>query len=550
MLLSLALFAGAASAVPQMGWNSWNKFACEITEELIKDTADALVSTGLAELGYKYVNLDDCWQAAERDASGMIQADPTRFPSGMTALGEYIHSKGLKFGIYSSAGFKTCQGFPASLGLEETDARAYAAWGVDYLKYDNCYEDHGLPKTRYGEMKKALESSGREIFYSLCEWGRENPAVWAPGIGANSWRISSDIRDEWSSIISRVEIDGSLWRYSGEGLGWNDPDMLEVGNGGCSQAEYRAHFSLWAMLKAPMIIGNDVRTLSTKVMEILGNKEVLAVSQDALGHQARRVWSDTTQHLAKSTHFGDKVIATKCSAGKGYEDAKEDQDWVLSDEGTIMSSSTGRCLSEVSFEDALTLAETAFGAEAVHSNRSELMHSVTTADCSTATLWDAGQYIGGSIVSRSSQLCLEVAKEDFLPVVQGKRVQTAPCHDLFGKQFLDVTEHQSWTAPGSALLNLYQRQCLTVDRDAFSGVAEEVWMTPMSGGSVAVLLLNKSPVERLMTLDGSVVGLSGGKYAMRDLWRGEDLIRSMSADQSEQFLVKSHDAVMLKLTPA
>ncbi|KAJ1411911.1 glycoside hydrolase superfamily [Ochromonadaceae sp. CCMP2298] len=368
----------------RQGWNSWNKFACEITEELIKDTADALVSTGLAELGYKYVNLDDCWQAAERDASGMIQADPTRFPSGMTALGEYIHSKGLKFGIYSSAGFKTCQGFPASLGLEETDARAYAAWGVDYLKYDNCYEDHGLPKTRYGEMKKALESSGREIFYSLCEWGRENPAVWAPGIGANSWRISSDIRDEWSSIISRVEIDGSLWRYSGEGLGWNDPDMLEVGNGGCSQAEYRAHFSLWAMLKAPMIIGNDVRTLSTKVMEILGNKEVLAVSQDALGHQARRVWSDTTQHLAKSTHFGDK----------------------------------------------------------------------------------------------------------------------------------------------------------------------EVWMTPMSGGSVAVLLLNKSPVERLMTLDGSVVGLSGGKYAMRDLWRGEDLIRSMSADQSEQFLVKSHDAVMLKLTPA
>jgi alpha-galactosidase len=165
-------------------------------------------------MGYNFVNLDDCWQASTRNADGTIQADPTRFPSGMKALGDYIHSKGLKFGVYSSAGFKTCQAFPASLGLEELDAASYASWGVDYLKYDNCYQDHGIPTSRYGAMRTALDNSGRDVFYSLCEWGRENPAAWAPEL-ADSWRISGDIRDEWRSVIERAEIETSLWRYSG-----------------------------------------------------------------------------------------------------------------------------------------------------------------------------------------------------------------------------------------------------------------------------------------------------------------------------------------------
>lgn len=182
------------SSTPQMGWNSWNKFACNISEDLIKETADALVSTGLSSLGYNYINLDDCWQASTRDEYGYIQADKARFPSGIKSLSDYIHSKGLKFGIYSSAGFKTCQGYPASLGLEDQDAKMYAEWGIDYLKYDNCYQDHGLPQIRYEAMKSALVNSGRDIFYSLCEWGRENPAVWASEIGANSWRVSGDIR--------------------------------------------------------------------------------------------------------------------------------------------------------------------------------------------------------------------------------------------------------------------------------------------------------------------------------------------------------------------
>jgi alpha-galactosidase len=254
---------------------------------LIKETADALVSSGLSELGFVHLNLDDCWHSAQRDSKGRVQADPTRFPSGLKALGDYIHSKGLKFGIYSSAGFKTCQGFPASLGLEQIDVQSYVDWGVDYLKYDNCYQDYGKPETRYAVMSDALQNTGRDIFYSLCEWGRENPAVWASDIGAQSWRISGDISDDWKSIVSRAEITASLWRYSGPGRGWNDPDMLEVGNGKCNTDEYQSHFSLWTILKSPLIIGNDIRSMSLDVLEMLSNKEVIAINQDALGRQGR-----------------------------------------------------------------------------------------------------------------------------------------------------------------------------------------------------------------------------------------------------------------------
>lgn len=213
------------------GWNSWNKFACNISETLIKETADSLVSSGLAALGYNYLNLDDCWQSSARDASGRVQPDPTRFPSGLKALGDYIHSKGLKFGIYSSAGFKTCQAFPASLGMEDIDVQAYVEWGVDYLKFDNCYTDGGSPLNRFTPMSQALADVERPIFFSLCEWGYENPAAWASSIAGNSWRISEDIKDNYLSIVTRASTDASLWRYAGPTLGWNDPDMLEVGNG-------------------------------------------------------------------------------------------------------------------------------------------------------------------------------------------------------------------------------------------------------------------------------------------------------------------------------
>lgn len=536
-LTCLSLFFNCAD----QGWNSWNKFACDITEDLIKATADALVDTGLASLGYNYVNLDDCWQASTRDSAGFIQADSTRFPSGLKSLGDYIHAKGLKFGIYSSAGFKTCQAFPASLGLEEVDAASYAAWGVDYLKYDNCYQDNGLPPKRYGAMHNALVGSGREVFYSLCEWGRENPAAWAPAIGADSWRTTGDIKDEWRSIIERAEITASLWRYSGPTSGWNDPDMLEVGNGGCSDEEYRTHFSLWAMLKAPMIIGNDIRNFSTPdaansaTMEILGNKDVLAVSQDALGRQARITWSDTSVSLKASEDYGDKLIATKCASGTSgaYEDAPIDQEWSFEADGTIKSASTGLCLNE------MPLLEPG------------LLHEVSTADCTKATKWDVGKYMGGSIVSRASKKCLEVAKQDSSAVTQGKRVQTAPCqNDKTGD--IDITEHQSWTKPGLVMRNLYQRSCLTVDRDAATGVQQEAWASPLSDGALAVLLVNKGPSAASMTLSAVVAGISADDetvYSVRDLWQHADLSETFSASGSMQFQVNSHGVVMLKLTP-
>ncbi len=516
---------------------------------MIKETADALVSSGLADLGYNYINLDDCWQANARDAStGRINADTTRFPSGLKALGDYIHGKGLKFGIYSSAGFKTCQGYPASLGLEEIDAQAYADWQVDYLKYDNCYQDRGVPESRYGNMAKALQSTGRDIFYSLCEWGRENPATWASDIGAQSWRISGDIRDAWSSIRTRSEIGASLWRYSGPGRGWNDPDMLEIGNGQCTDDEYRTHFSLWAMLKAPLIVGNDIRIMSTNssIYSILSNKEVIAVNQDTLGLQGRIVWSDLSSSILPSKGYGDRLIAAKCSSGtKGaYEDAKIDQRWSVQADGTIKSASTGQCLVEM---DTVVFHD--ISSDSQHFDFTRPVRAVTTGDCATATQWTTQQYAGAGIVSRSSGLCLEVEKMEYLPITQGKRIQTAPCQNI-KDQVVDVREHQSWTTPNGELRNLYQRQCLTVDRDAFPGLQSEVWSAPLADGSLAVLIVNKGPIESKLEISTAMLGLTKGIYSMRDLWQHKDLTEKLTADHSVPFLVKSHASVMLKVFKA
>jgi alpha-galactosidase len=269
-----------------MGWNSWNYFACNINEEVIKKTADILVDSGLAALGYNYVNIDDCWQT-ERDDNGKIVPDPVAFPSGMKALADYVHSKGLKFGLYSDAGHQTCAGRPGSHGYEDNDAQSYAEWGVDYLKYDNCFNDGTSPKVRYPKMRDALLKSGRDIFFSMCEWGVEDPAKWATPVG-NSWRTTQDISDNWDSFLEILDLQYGLEKYSGPG-GWNDPDMLEVGNGGMTDREYEAHFSLWALLKAPLLIGCDLTNMSEATRRLLGNTELIAINQDPLGKQGRRI---------------------------------------------------------------------------------------------------------------------------------------------------------------------------------------------------------------------------------------------------------------------
>ncbi|KAL7582286.1 alpha-galactosidase 3 [Lactuca sativa] len=272
---------------PQMGWNSRNFFACNINETLIKETADALISSGLADLGYNYVIIDDCWEALTRDAKGQLVPDPKTFPSGIKALADYVHGKGLKLGIYSSAGVFTCQVRPASLFHENDDAATWASWGVDYLKYDNCFNLGIKPIDRYPPMRDALNSTGRTIFYSLGEWGEDDPAQWGGNVG-NSWRTTDDIADTWESMTSIADLNDKWAAYAGPG-GWNDPDVLEVGNGGMSYLEYRSHFSIWALMKAPLLIGCDVRNMDEYTLEILSNKEVIAVNQDPIGMQGRRI---------------------------------------------------------------------------------------------------------------------------------------------------------------------------------------------------------------------------------------------------------------------
>jgi alpha-galactosidase len=307
------------AATPPMGWNSWNKFACDVNEDLIRQTADAMVSSGMKDAGYRYVIIDDCWQV-DRDSKGNIVADPKHFASGIKALADYVHAKGLKFGIYSDAGTKTCAGRPGSRGYEFQDARQYAAWGVDYLKYDWCNTSTQDAPSSYELMRAALDASGRAIVFSICEWGKNKPWLWAKKIG-NLWRTTGDIKDRWQGIqewkpgdccnygmTDILDRQDGLESYAGPGH-WNDPDMLEVGNGGMTTSEYRAHFSLWGILAAPLIAGNDLRDMTPQIREILTRKEVIAVDQDAAGIQGRRVRKNGDQEVwSKPLQDGSRAV--------------------------------------------------------------------------------------------------------------------------------------------------------------------------------------------------------------------------------------------------
>src|SRR5215213_7701301 len=298
LIFAFSNFAGAQkfenlALTPPMGWNSWNNFGCQVDEKLIRETADAIIARGMKDAGYAYVVIDDCWHG-ERDANGFIQPNKEHFPSGMKALGDYIHLKGLKFGIYSDVGAKTCGGKPGSRGHEYQDALVYASWGVDYLKYDWCNSEGLNPVGAYTTMRDALYKTGRPIVFSICEWGDNKPWEWAKPIG-HLWRTTGDITDcwdceenhgSWSSwgIMRILDKQKGLRIHARPGH-WNDPDMMEVGNSGLTTTESRAHFSLWAMLAAPLIAGNDVRRMTRETQAILTNKEVVAVDQDALGIQ-------------------------------------------------------------------------------------------------------------------------------------------------------------------------------------------------------------------------------------------------------------------------
>ncbi|HVH66908.1 MAG TPA: glycoside hydrolase family 27 protein [Gemmatimonadales bacterium] len=271
---------------PPMGWNSWNHFGCDVSAPLIRETADAMAKSGMRDAGYQYVVIDDCWQVA-RDGANRLVADSVRFPGGVKPLADYVHSKGLKFGIYTDAGRQTCQGRPGTYGYEELDARTFAEWGVDYVKEDWCYASGLDAPTQYAKFRDALAKTGRPIVFSICEWGSNQPWEWGPQTG-NLWRTTDDIGDRWASMIANLDLSTQYAHTAGPGH-WNDPDMLEVGNGGMTDDEYRAHFSLWALMAAPLMAGNDLRTMSAATRDILLNKEIIAVDQDPLGKQGMLV---------------------------------------------------------------------------------------------------------------------------------------------------------------------------------------------------------------------------------------------------------------------
>jgi alpha-galactosidase len=306
--------ANGLALTPPMGWNSWNKFGCDIDEKKVRGVADAIASNGMRDAGYRYVVIDDCWQGA-RDAHGDIQPDPRRFPSGMKALGDYIHARGLKFGIYSDAGKLTCGKRPGSQGREYQDAAQYARWGVDYLKYDWCSTGTRDAREAYATMADALAATGRPIVYSICEWRITRPWQCAAATG-NLWRTTGDIYDGWEGkrdyaigVMNILDLQADLYPYAGPSH-WNDADMLEVGNGGMSDDEYRAHFGMWAMLASPLMAGNDVRTMDARTRAILLAPEIIAIDQDPLGRQARRVSkSATTEVWSRPLADGSRAVA-------------------------------------------------------------------------------------------------------------------------------------------------------------------------------------------------------------------------------------------------
>jgi alpha-galactosidase len=333
-------FEGLAKT-PPMGWNSWNTFQTHISEELVRQTADIIVSSGMKDAGYIYIVLDDGWMTMDRDpVTGDLVPDPVKFPHGMKALIDYVHSKGLRFGLYNCAGTKTCAGYPGTRGYEYQDARFYASLGIDYLKFDWCSSDGINAKEAYTTMSKALRTAGRPIVFSLCEWGNNKPWLWASEVG-QLWRTTGDIANVFDGIkdygtwhangvMTIVDMQDSLRKYAGPGH-WNDPDMLEVGNG-MNFFEDRAHFSIWCMLAAPLMLGNDLRSMSPETKSILEDKDAIAIDQDPLGVQAFRYADrDSLQTWIKPLKNGDWAVCFLNRSRSQRELQVDWKQWVITD---------------------------------------------------------------------------------------------------------------------------------------------------------------------------------------------------------------------------
>lgn len=506
-LLSLATAQPAAALgnglalTPQMGFNDWNAYGCSVSESLIKSTAQAMHTNGMQAAGYSYVNIDDCWMTHSRDSGGHLVPDPAKFPDGIKGTADYVHSLGLKLGIYEDAGTATCAGYPGSLGHESTDAQSFASWGVDYLKYDNC-NNTGVPaRTRYTAMRDALAATGRPILFSLCNWGQENVWTWGAGVG-NSWRTTGDITADYSSMLSIFHSNVGLASYAGPGH-WNDPDMLEIGNGSLTATENRSEFSLWAEMAAPLIAGTNISSASADTLSILTNSRVIAVDQDPLGKQGTMVSSSGgLDVLAKPLANGDVSVAlfnetgstatiTTTAAAIGKTGAST---YTLTDLWSGSSSTTSGTVSASVPAHGTVMYRVAGGTSSGGGTSvTGELHAVGAGKCldvpnSTTTagtqveiwscngganqIWTHSTSNQLTVYSGSAQMCLDAYNNQTTP---GTKVEIWPCNGQ---------TNQQWTLNANGTITGVQSGlCLDVTGGATAdGALAELWTCNGSSG--------------------------------------------------------------------
>ena len=496
---------------PQMGWNTWNKFGCNINEQLIRDTIDTLNSSGLLEAGYKYINLDDCWQIDRNKETNEIIADPDKFPSGIKKLADYAHEKGLLIGLYSDAGNKTCAGRPGSLGYEWIDAKTYAKWGIDYLKYDNCYNNNIPSLDRYPLMKYALNSTKRPIFYSICNWGFENVSSWGKDVG-NSWRTTGDIIDDWITMLRIIDENEKLINNSGPG-GWNDPDMLEVGNGGMTLEEYKTHFSLWVISKAPLLIGCDITNMSDDIKNILTNKEIIEINQDPLGEQGHKIKIISMQlpDDIEPNLFVSELQIEECNGTKR-------QKWFINSDNSIRNNNQNLCMEIPGCFDNNTKVKTMD----CH------IHDKSYCSNSLNQEWYYDNNTKQIISNFDPNKCLDLS--DHI----GPSVQTYLCDEKIQSQkwIYDEIEHTLKT----------NGKCLTsINNDEVI----EIWKGKLQNNAYAILIVNRGSIEYNTEIIFNKIGFNEKKLKLRNLWEKKDL-----GEFEDKFnvTIKTHDCIFLKFS--
>ena len=486
---------------PQMGWNTWNKFKCKINETLILNSIDALNASRLLKLGYNYMNLDDCWQI-KRDENKTIVPDKT-FPNGIKPLADYAHSKGMYFGLYSDAGNYTCQLRPGGYGYEEIDAKTYAEWGVDYLKYDNCWNGGISSKIRYPRMRDALLKQERPIFYSICQWGEEDIPTWGKDVG-NSWRTTDDISDTWSSMIKIIDKNDKWYMYGGPG-GWNDPDMLEVGNGHMTYIEYQTHFSLWAISKAPLLIGCDITSMSNETFQILSNKEVIEINQDKLGEQGHKIKiTNLTMNNNEERKLSESFLELVECNGKKH------QKWYIKEDGSISNNNEDFCIERIT---GLKKGDQIFSSKCSDNDEQKWIYSKEEK----------------VIKTKEGNKCLDLYDKNDL---FNPKMGTINCNDK---------DSLKWEYDENEKTFMSNGKCLS---SAAEPEQTEVWAGGLSDGNKVILLFNRASFDAEVEIRWSELGLDVKTAYLRDLWEHKYL---GGFNDSYKVSLTSHQSQLLKV---